>query len=100
MSKFFAAIFAFLGPAANSIKGHVNVIELTRALMTGLAAGGSVASIYAAVGKSLPSIVAPSDLSLAFAAFVFFGEVYRRLGHGSELPEPKVLQIPSRSPAA
>ena len=100
LKSVYVAIVAFFGPVRDSIKGHVNLTELTRAILVGFAAGGTASELFAAIGQALPSIVSAEDLSLATAAFVIVAEVHRRLGHGEDAAFAPILRFPRSDRAA
>ena len=83
----FGALVAFLGPAASSIQGHLNAVELIRVLFAAIFAGGGV---LGALGTILPSVglifPSPHDAALATAVLTGISEVVRRLAHGSSTP--------------
>jgi hypothetical protein len=81
------AIGAFIGPAAASIQGHLNVVELIRVLAAAFFAGGGtlgvLATILPSIGLIFPS---PNDAALATAVLTGVSEVIRRLSHGTPNP--------------
>jgi hypothetical protein len=83
----FGAIWAFLGPVASSIQGHLNAMELLRVLLAAIFTGGGVlgmlGTIMPSVGLIFPS---PHDAALATAVLTGISEVIRRLSHGASSP--------------
>ncbi len=79
----------FVGPAANSIKGHLNVVELIKVAISAVASGGGVLGILQAALPAIGLIFPlPQDAALAAAVLTAIGEVIRRLSHGGPPPSP------------
>ena len=73
--------------APDSLRGHLNYVEISRIIVGSLAAGGLVfvilGSLTLQTGMVLP---APADSGLAVAVLALILESHRRLKHGDELP--------------
>lgn len=88
-----AAARRWYGPAAESLVGHVNGVELARACYAAAAAGGGLAAFLASFNHALAKILPdPADrplavaaLSLVAGALTFRRELRRRLNHGGDL---------------
>lgn len=84
LARLLARLARALGPHPQSIKGHVNVEELFRALLTAIFAGGGVQGFLALLAPALPAIFpAPHDAALAGAVLTLILELRRRLNHGT-----------------
>jgi hypothetical protein len=84
-------IVALLGPAANSIKGHVNTKELLRVTITALISGGGLLGVLTAYSGDLSSLVigvTPPVLSIIGFILTFVIDLVRRLNHGAPAPAP------------
>jgi hypothetical protein len=92
----FGVIGDFVGPAANSIKGHLNIAELVKVAISAVAAGGGVMGI---LNAALPAIglifPLPQDAALASMILTAIGEVIRRLSHGTPPPSPSPVPAPT-----
>lgn len=78
-----AALVGFFGPPLGAIRGYVNVVELGKAVILGLVAGGGVLGVLtqvdAASGIIFPS---PGDDALVAAVLSFLADVFRRVPQG------------------
>jgi hypothetical protein len=77
----------FLGPAANSLKNHLNARELIRVVVTALVAGGGVAGVLQALLAAVGTVfIGPGDAAVATTVITLVLEVVRRLDHGQPVP--------------
>jgi hypothetical protein len=73
----------FLGPAPGALKDHLNTVELSRIVITSLAAGGSILTLLQAILMNVGTIFpAPTDAALAAVCLTLILEAVRRLNHG------------------
>lgn len=86
----------FIGPATNSIKGHLNIAELIKVGITAVASGGGVLGILQAALPAIGLIFPlPQDAALASMILTAIGEVIRRLSHGASPPSPAPAPAPT-----
>lgn len=82
-----AALAGFFGPPITAISGYVNLVELGKAVVLGLIAGGGVLGVLGQVqagsGVIFPS---PADDALVAAVLTFLADFFRRLPQGRKSP--------------
>lgn len=79
----------FLGPAVGSIKGHLNIEELLKTLVTAVLAGGGILGVLTALIPVIGVIVPnAADAALATGVLTVIVDVVRRLQHGTAPPTP------------
>ena len=79
------SILSFLGTAPDALKGHLNVNELVRIVVTTGLATGSAYEVFKALAGSIDTWVAPGDVGLVTAVCVLVIEVWRRLRQGDKV---------------
>lgn len=88
------SILSFLGTAPDALKGHLNVNELVRIVVTTGLATGSAYEVFKALAGSIDTWVAPGDVGLATAVCVLVLEVWRRLGQGDRVVDTNQFPHP------
>lgn len=83
LKNVWAWVVGFLGPPVSAIRGYVNLVELGKAIVLGLIAGGGVMGVLTQVqagsGVIFPS---PGDDALVAAVLTFLADFFRRLPQG------------------
>lgn len=89
MTALIQRIKTFLGPPWNAIRGYLNVVELVKAIVLGLAAGGGVLGVLTALQEALGSIVVDPSMAATIGAIVAaIVDLVRRLPQGKKSPYP------------
>ncbi len=76
-------VVGFASEAPRSIKGHLNLEELTRIAASSFIAGGGTLGFLDSIVRNIGMIFpAPADAALAVTLVTLLHEVVRRLKHG------------------